>query len=55
MLLPKSSCICISCVLICRSTGMSVPFLAFFGPNMKTDVGAVMYIYLKHSSDYIHS
>ena len=33
--------------------GLSVPFLAFFGLDMKTDVGMVIYMYLKHSADYI--
>ena len=32
-----------------------VPFLAFSGPNMKTKMGVVMYIYLIHSPDCIHS
>ena len=33
-----------------------VPFLPFFfGPNIKTEMGVVIYMYLKHSPDYIDS
>ena len=57
MLLPKSSCVCIQCFKsvapkICMA---EVPFLAMFGPDVNTEMGVVIYIYLKHSSDYIGS
>ena len=32
-----------------------VQFLAFFGPDMNTEMGVVIYMYLKHSPDYIDS
>ena len=32
-----------------------VPFLAFFGPDMNSGMGVVIYMYLKHSPDYIDS
>ena len=32
-----------------------VPFVAIFWPNMNTKMGVVIYMYLKHSSDYIDS
>ena len=35
--------------------GFSVLFLAFFGCEMKTELGVVIYMYLKHSPDYIDS
>ena len=42
---------------VCRSKGSmaKVPFLAFFffGPDMKTEMGVVIFMYLKHSPDYI--
>ena len=57
MSLPKSSCICIPYIKsvapkVCLA---KVPFLAFFGPNMKTEMDVVIYMYLKHSSDHIDS
>ena len=33
---------------------VKVPFLAFFGPDMNTEMGVVIYMYLKHSPDYIY-
>ena len=30
-----------------------LPFLAFFGPDIKIEMGVVIYMYLKHSPDYI--
>ena len=36
--------------------GLSVPFLAFFlVPDMKTEMDVVIYMYLKHSPNYIDS
>ena len=32
-----------------------VPFLSFWGADMNTEMGVVIYIYLKHSPDYIDS
>ena len=34
-----------------------IPFLAFLGggPDMKTEMGVVIFMYLKHSPDYIDS
>ena len=57
MLLPKSSCVCIPCIksVAPRVCMAKVPFLAFFGPNMNTEMGVVIYMYLKHSPDYIDS
>ena len=34
---------------------VKVPFWAFFGPDIKTEMGVVIYMYLKHSPDYIDS
>ena len=51
MLLPMSSCACIPCFksVVPRVCLPKVPFLAFFfGLNMKTKMGVVIYIYLKH-------
>ena len=57
MLLPNSSCACIACFnsaapRVCLT---KVPFLASFGPDMNAEMGVVIYIYFKHSSDYIDS
>ena len=64
MLLPKLSCVYIPCI---KSVSLSVClakvlFLAFFGgggggggPYMITEMGMVIYMYLKHSPDYINS
>ena len=48
MLLPKSSCVCIQCIKcvtpwVCLA---KVSFLAFFGPDMKTEMGVIIYMYL---------
>ena len=32
-----------------------VPFLASFWPDTNTEMGVVIYMYLKHSQDYIDS
>ena len=42
---------------VCCSKGLSglVQFLAFFWHDMKTEMGVIIYIYLKHSLDYIDS
>ena len=32
-----------------------VPFWAFFGPDINTEMGMVIYMFLKHSPDYIDS
>ena len=57
MLLPKSICECIPCFksVAPRVCMAQVPFLAFFGPEMNTEMGVVLYMYLKHSLDYIDS
>ena len=34
---------------------VKVPFLAFFKPNVKIVMGVVLYMHLKHSTDYIDS
>ena len=48
MLLPHSSCVCISCFKsvapqVCLA---KVPFLAFFGNDMKPEMGVVIHMYL---------
>ena len=55
MLLPKSICVCIPCFksVAPRVCMTKVLFLAFFGPDMNTEMGVVIYMYLKHSPDYI--
>ena len=57
LLLPKSSCVCIPCFksVTPRVCLAKVPFLIFFGPDMKTEMGVVIYMYLKHSPNYIDS
>ena len=57
MFLPKSSCVYI---LYVKSVAPSVclakvPFWASFGPDMKTEMGVVISMHLKHSPDYIDS
>ena len=57
MLLPKSSCVCYH-VLSLSLQGSVRPkyhFWHFFWPDMKTEMGVVIYMYLKHSPDYIDS
>ena len=34
---------------------LSLPFLTFFGTDMKMEMGAVIYMYLKYPPDYIDS
>ena len=34
---------------------MAIPFVAIFWHNMNTKIGVVIYMFLKHSSDYIYS
>ena len=57
MLLSKSSCVCIPCFksVAPKVHLAKVPFLALFGPDMKTEMGMIIYIYLKHSPGYIDS
>ena len=57
MLLSKSSCVCIPCFesvapKVCLA---KVPFFPFFGPDMNTEMSVVIYMYLKHSQEYIDS
>ena len=51
MLLPKSSCICILCIKsVTQSACLAkVSFLAFFWPDIKSEMAVVIYMYLKHS------
>ena len=55
MLLLKSICVCIPCFksIAPRVCMVKVPFLALFWPNMNTEMGVVIYMYLKYSPDYI--
>ena len=57
MLLRKSICVCIPCFksFAPRVCLAKVPFLAFLGPVMNTEMGVVIYMYLKHSPYYIDS
>ena len=59
MLLPKSSCVCIPCInfVAPRVCLAEVPLLAFLEPDMKTEMGMIImiYMYLKHPPDYIDS
>ena len=57
MLLPKSSCAYLPYIKSVTPWVhlAKVPFLASFGPDTKTEVGVAIYMYLKHSSDYIDS
>ena len=58
MLLLKSSCVCISCIKTVAPGAClaKVPFLAFFGgPDIKTEMAVVIYMYLKYPPDYIDS
>ena len=61
MSLPKSIYVRIPCIKsvapkVCMA---KVPFLAlfffFFGPDMSTEMGVVICMYLKHLPDYIDS
>ena len=57
MILPKSSCVYTPYIksVTSRVCLGIVPFLVSFGLDMKIKVGVVIYMYLKHSSDYIDS
>ena len=57
MLLPKSSCVCIQYIKFVtpRVYLVEVPFLAFFRPDIETEMGVVIYMYSKHSLNYIDS
>ena len=57
MLFPKSVCVCILCFKSVppRLCPAKVPFLAYFGPDVNTEMGVVICMYLIHSPDYIHS
>ena len=57
MLLPKSSCVYMPHIksVVPRVCLAKVPFLDSFGPDTERKVGVVIYMYLKHSSDYIDS
>ena len=57
MLLTKSICVCIPCFksVAPRVCMAKVPFLTFFRPDMNIEMGVVIYMYLKHSPDYIDS
>ena len=52
-----SSCVCIPYIKSVppRVCLVKIPFLAFFLPKVKTVLGVVVFIYLKHSTDYIDS
>ena len=52
---PKSSCVCIPCFKSVAPWVLSVPFLAFFGPDMKREMGVVINMHLKHAPDCIDS
>ena len=55
---PKVNCVRKSCFksVTSRVCMAKVPFLAFFcWPDMNTEMGVVIYMYLKHSPDYIDS
>ena len=59
MLLLKSSCVCISSIKTVAPGAClaKVPFLAFWGggPDIKTEMAVVIYMYLKYPPDYIDS
>ena len=54
---PKVICVCIPCFksIAPRVCMAKVQFLEFFGPDMNTEMGVVIYMYLKHPPDYIDS
>ena len=56
-ILAKSSCVCIPCFksVAPRICLVKVPFLAFLGPDMETEMSVVIYMHLKHPPDYIDS
>ena len=47
MLFPKSSCVYIPCIksIAPRICMAKIPFLAFLGPDMSTEMGVVIYMY----------
>ena len=49
MLLPKPNSVCIPCLcfksVAPRVSLAKVSFLAFFGPDMKTEIDVVIYMY----------
>ena len=58
MLLPKLSCVYIPCIKsvspsVCLAKVLFLAFLGGGGPYMITEMGMVIYMYLKHSPDYI--
>ena len=57
MFLSKSSYVRIPCFKFVtpKFCLAKVPFMAFFVSDMKTEVGVVIYMYLKHPSYYIDS
>ena len=56
MLLTKLIRVCIPCFKsVAPRVYGNVPFSAFLGPSMNTEMGVVIYMYLKHSQDYIDS
>ena len=57
MLLPTSICVCIPC-FNSVAAGVVWPnynFWLFNVPDMNTEMGVVIYMYLKHSPNYIDS
>ena len=57
MLLPKSICVHVLYSLSLSHQGVvwSKYHFCFFGPDMDTEMGVVIYMYLKHSPEYIES
>ena len=57
MLLPNLSCVCIPCFrfVVPRVYLTTYYILTCFRPGINTEMGVVIYMYLKHSSDYIDS
>ena len=57
MLLPKSSSVCIPCFksVAPKVCVAKVPLLEFFGSDMKTEMGVVIYMCLKHFLDFFYS
>ena len=57
MFLPMSSCVYVPYIksVTPRVCLAKVPFLASFGPDMKTEMGGVISMHLKHSPYYIDS
>ena len=56
MLLPKSICVCFKSVAPKCLYGQTTIFGSFWGgPDMKTEMGVVIFMYLKHSPEDIDS